>query len=100
MGSPPEVRPPAGLKVAAVVVNYNGGAFLSRCLESLARQRRRPDHVIVVDNASADDSLDRAPPLLADVEVIRLRENAGFAKGNNIGAAAARGFDALALLNP
>ena len=34
------------------------------------------------------------------VEVIRLPENVGFARANNIAAQAARGFDALALLNP
>ena len=43
--------------VAVVVVNFNGAAYLRRCLSSIEAQTHRPDHVIVVDNASADESL-------------------------------------------
>jgi GT2 family glycosyltransferase len=88
------------MTVAVIVVNWNGGAFLQDCLESLDRQHRPPDHVIVVDNASTDDSLLRAEQWLRRAEVIRLTENVGFAKANNIGARAAQRFDTLALLNP
>lgn len=88
------------MTVAVLIVNWNGGALLSQCLESVARQRRKADHVIVVDNGSTDDSLARAEKHLTGVEVIRLSENVGFAKANNIAARAARGFDTLALLNP
>ena len=38
--------------VAVIIVNYNGGAYLPRCLTALERQSRQPDHVIIVDNAS------------------------------------------------
>jgi GT2 family glycosyltransferase len=88
------------MRVAVLIVNWNGGDLLTRCLESLEQQRRRPDHVIVVDNASSDDSLKRAAHLLKDIELIQLPSNAGFARGNNLAARAARQFDALALLNP
>lgn len=88
------------MTVAVVIVNWNGGPLLRRCLEALAGQTRRPDHVIVVDNASTDDSLGRAAGALAGVELIRLPENVGFARANNIAARAAAAFDALALLNP
>ncbi len=88
------------MTVAVIVVNWNGGSFLSQCLESLDQQRQRADHVIVVDNASTDDSLARASRWLTHVELIRLTENVGFAKANNIGAKAAHRFDTLALLNP
>jgi GT2 family glycosyltransferase len=88
------------MTVAVLVVNWNGGEFLSRCLESLELQSRRPDHVVVVDNASTDDSLDRASSPLQHVQLIKLTENAGFARANNIAARAAHEFDALALLNP
>jgi GT2 family glycosyltransferase len=88
------------MTVAVLIVNWNGGELLTRCLESVRQQRRQPDHIIVVDNASSDDSLTRAEPLLRDVELIRLVSNAGFARANNVAAAAARRYDALALLNP
>ena len=88
------------MTVAVLVVNWNGGDLLRRCLESLARQRRRPDHIIVVDNGSSDDSLQLAEQALRDVELIRLSTNLGFARANNIAARAAERFDLLALLNP
>jgi GT2 family glycosyltransferase len=91
------------MTVAVIIVNWNSGSLLGRCLESLARQRRRPDHIFVVDNGSTDDSLARAAAWLDpvnSVELIRLSENLGFARANNIAARAASSFDALALLNP
>ena len=88
------------MTVAVLIVNWNGGDLLSRCLDSLQQQRRRPDHIVVVDNGSSDDSLQRAERLLRDVQIIRLSCNVGFARANNIAAQAARRFDALALLNP
>jgi GT2 family glycosyltransferase len=88
------------MTVAVLVVNWNGGGLLHSCLKSLAHQRRRPDHVVVVDNGSSDDSLLRAEPFLQGVEVIRLPRNVGFARANNIAARAASRYDAFALLNP
>ena len=88
------------MTVAILIVNWNGGDLLTRCLESLLQQRRRPDHIVVVDNASTDDSLTLAEPLLRDVELIRLPSNVGFARANNIAAQAALQYDALVLLNP
>ena len=88
------------MKVAVLIVNWNGGSLLSRCLQSLERQRHAANRVVVVDNASTDDSLDVAARWLRTAHVIRLDENVGFARGNNIAAAAAGGVDALALLNP
>jgi GT2 family glycosyltransferase len=94
------VREQRRVTVAVLIVNWNGGDLLSRCLDALRRQLRQPDHVIVVDNGSSDDSLVRAEPYLRDVELIRLSCNVGFARANNIAARAAGRFDALALLNP
>ena len=88
------------ITVAVLIVNWNAGPLLERCLASLAAQRRRADRVIVVDNASTDDSLALAHERLHATEVIRLRENVGFARANNIAARAAADADAYALLNP
>jgi GT2 family glycosyltransferase len=88
------------MTVAVIIVNWNGGELLKNCLTSLAGQLRTPDHIIVVDNHSTDDSLERAAEWLRHVELIRLPSNVGFATANNIAARAARRFDALALLNP
>jgi GT2 family glycosyltransferase len=88
------------MTVAVLIVNWNGGELLNDCLASLADQRRPPDHVIVVDNNSTDNSLERAADRLRGTELIKLPTNVGFAKANNVAARAARRFDALALLNP
>jgi GT2 family glycosyltransferase len=90
----------ARMTVAVLIVNWNGGDLLRQCLESLQRQRRLPDRVIVVDNNSSDDSLGRAAQALERVELIRLPSNVGFAAANNVASRAASGCDLLALLNP
>jgi rhamnopyranosyl-N-acetylglucosaminyl-diphospho-decaprenol beta-1,3/1,4-galactofuranosyltransferase len=70
--------------VCAVVVTYNRHDLLVQCLDRLQRQSRRPDHVVVVDNASTDGT----PELLDkrdEIEVLTLPENlgssGGFARG-------------------
>ena len=88
------------MTVAILIVNWNGGSLLNRCLQSVDAQSRRPDHVIVVDNASTDDSLERAAGRLRGIQLIKLAQNAGFARANNVAARAACRFDALALMNP
>jgi GT2 family glycosyltransferase len=88
------------MNVAVLIVNWNGGGLLRRCLQSLLNQQRHPDRIIVVDNASTDDSLRQAARELEGTELIRLATNAGFAAANNIAARGARGCDAIALLNP
>jgi GT2 family glycosyltransferase len=67
--------------VCAVVVTHNRSAMLRRCLAALTEQRRPPDRILVVDNASTDgtaDMLDRGHPT---VEVLRLEVNEGGAGG-------------------
>ena len=88
------------MTVAVLIVNWNSRGLLRECLEALAAQTRMPDRIIVVDNNSTDDSLEQAGDRLQRAEVIRLPGNAGFARANNVAAAAAGDVDALALLNP
>jgi GT2 family glycosyltransferase len=86
--------------VALLIVNWNGAGLLKRCLEAVRRQSHPPDRIIVVDNASDDDSLAQASQVLTGVQLIRNPRNIGFAAANNIAAAAAKDCDAFALLNP
>jgi GT2 family glycosyltransferase len=88
------------MRVAVIIVNWNAGELLARALRSVERQSRPADRVIVVDNASTDGSLEAARPHLERTELIRLHENAGFARANNLAMTAARDCDAIALLNP
>ncbi len=81
---PSEAPPPrTGAQATVVVVNWNGAHLLPLCLDALAAQTTtHPYEVVVVDNASHDDSLQ----VLAgypDVRVVRNADNRGFAGGNN-----------------
>lgn len=88
--------------VAVVVVNFNGAAYLRRCLSSIEAQTRRPDHVIVVDNASADESLRDAQSRFPDFRYIANDTNVGFAAANNqaFDLCSSLGVEYVALLNP
>lgn len=77
--------------VSVVIVNFNGERLLEDCLGSLSRQTYRDFEVVFVDNGSSDRSLERARELMPEAHFLPLSENTGFAKGNNIGIAAAKG---------
>lgn len=88
--------------LSVIIVNYNSGARLTRCVEHLGRQSYRDFEVIIVDNASADSSLDDAlasAPMPLIPRAIRSATNAGFAAANNSAAREARG-EWLVFLNP
>lgn len=87
------------MTVAVLIVNWNSGDLLARCLAAVERQHRRPEHIVVVDNGSTDESLQQAASALRHVQLIRLPQNVGFARANNIAAEAAHRFEGLALLN-
>lgn len=84
-----------------VIVSYNTGPILSRCIESaLAQEGLR--EIILVDNGN-DETVTKRLDLWAKREpklsIIRGQGNVGFAAGCNIGASRARG-EYLLLLNP
>ena len=99
--APPDNRPlsPATPRVRVIVVNYNAGLHLARCLKALAAQTMTDFEVIVVDNASTDDSLVDAVPDDPRFGVIRQSGNTGFAAGNNTGAQGCAA-EWIATLNP
>lgn len=87
-------------EVAVIIVNFNSGTLLSQCLRCLRAQTRRPERLIVVDNASHDGSADRLEHDYPEVELVRLDHNLGFAAANNLAARRAGQVEWLALLNP
>lgn len=87
-------------EVAVIIINFNSGGLLDRCLRHLCAQTLRPDRIIVVDNASHDHSADQVENEHAGVEVVRLDRNLGFAAANNLAAQRAHAVEWLALLNP
>lgn len=70
--------------VAVLIVNHNGGDLTLDCLRSL-RDAGEAAQLYVVDNASADDSVERIRAAFSDVTIIESEVNLGFAGGNNLG---------------
>lgn len=85
---------------ALIIVNWNGGELLERCLRRVFAQTRRPDRVLVVDNASTDGSLQEAQAQFPSAEFVCNRINAGFARGNNLAVACCADCEWICLLNP
>jgi GT2 family glycosyltransferase len=94
------VTPADPQPVAVVIVDWNSGHLLARCLTALGRQTVRPASVIVVDNASTEPVATRVPRDVPGLEIVRMAENLGFAAGANRGIARAPLARWIALLNP
>ena len=76
-------------RVVAVVVTWNRRVLLTECLTMLGGQTRRPDVVVVVDNASTDGSHDVIRAQFPDVDLVTLTRNTGGAGGFSAGLAQA-----------
>jgi hypothetical protein len=87
------------MAVTVIVVNYNAGPALPRMVDSLAPALGPDDELLVVDNASEDNSLDLISNHASNPVFIRNPDNRGFSAAVNQGMAAGRG-DFFLLLNP
>jgi GT2 family glycosyltransferase len=81
--------------VTAIIVNHDGEAHLGRCLESLEGSGAE---ILLVDNASRDDSLSLVRDRFPKVVILPQERNLGFAVANNLAAERASG-EKLLLLN-
>lgn len=72
-------------KTTVIIPNYNGIAFLEKCLLSLEKQSQRDFITIVVDNGSLDGSSELVKEKFPQVKVIQLKENTGFCGAVNEG---------------
>ena len=78
--------------LSVVIVTWNCRALVLDCLAALlASELPAQTEVIVVDNASADGTAAAVAVAFPEVRLLANHENAGFAGGNNIGLAMARG---------
>ena len=70
--------------LSIIIINYRVPYFLELCLQSVAKALQGLDaEIIVVDNHSADGSMDLLRPLFPEVKWILNTENTGFARANN-----------------
>ncbi|WP_066021812.1 glycosyltransferase family 2 protein [Clostridium sp. CT7] len=87
--------------VFIIIVNYNAYKDTIECVKSLRKISYKNYKVIIVDNASTDESVARINDKLKDCILLRSMKNLGFAGGNNIGMryALEKGADYVLLLN-
>jgi glycosyltransferase involved in cell wall biosynthesis len=96
----------APIRLSIVVPNYNHGAVIESAIRAIATQASEVDEIIVVDDASTDDSLERLDVLAAEYSLLRvirrernqgaiaaLNHGLGLAKGTYINFAAADDLD-------
>src|ERR1039458_5768218 len=74
-----------GETVCAVVVTFNRVNLLRQCLSSLRRQSQMPDCILVVDNATTDNTKEVLAREFAELQVLRLPDNVGGAGGFRAG---------------
>ncbi len=85
--------------ISIIIVNYNTCDQLTRCMDSIRTQADQHCRVIIVDNASIDDSVERMRAGYPEVHLIVNKSNLGFAAANNQAIGKTRD-DLLFFLNP
>lgn len=90
-----DMNPDSGvIRLTAIVPNYNHGALIGDALRALAEQVPAPDEIIVVDDASTDNSIEILQGLSARypaLRIVRSDKNQGAIAALNRGLAEARG---------
>src|ERR1044071_8249878 len=84
-------------RVLVSVLTYNSPGSTAETLRSLRRQTYTDFRLLLIDNASDDDSAERLAREFPELEIRRLPENRGYTGGNNVALDLARagGFDCL-----
>lgn len=87
--------------VAISVVSWNTAALTLQCLDALHASRHANRRIVLVDNASRDDSVARVRERWPDLAIVRSDENLGFGGGHALGwrTAQAWGAEAIWLVN-
>lgn len=88
------------MQLSVIILNYNVRYFLEQCILSVQKALKGIDgEIIVIDNASSDDSCEMMKAKFPNIKLIENASNFGFPKGNNIGVAQAKG-EYICILNP
>lgn len=89
------------MSAVAIVVTFNSGRYISQCLESLVGSLPSR-HIVVVDNASSDGTVDVVRQGFPQVTCIETGSNLGYAGGNNVGLryALANDYEFALIANP
>ncbi|ADU13750.1 glycosyltransferase family 2 protein [Asticcacaulis excentricus] len=86
-------------RFSLIVLSYQSGAYLERCIEALLAQTTDDFEILLVDNASSDGAPEVVVSKFPQVRLIKNGGNLGFAAGNNAAVHHARG-EWLGFINP
>lgn len=87
------------IDLSIIIVSYNSGDFLKKCIDSIYESSIKNFEVIVVDNASKDNSVWEMRKFGSKIKLIENKKNVGFSRANNIGIKKSSGKYVL-FLNP
>ncbi|MBV8896346.1 MAG: glycosyltransferase family 2 protein [Acidobacteriaceae bacterium] len=85
--------------VAVTIVMFNSARYIAKCLEYVFEQDYPDIQIVVIDNASTDDTVAAIEPFRSHIEFVRNANNVGFAEGQNQ-AIALTNSDWVLTLNP
>ena len=85
--------------VSIIILNYNSKNLLIDCIDSIKKSTHKNFEIILVDNASDDQSHKKCKEKFEDIKLIENSENLGYCEGNNVGLRAAKG-EYVVILNP
>lgn len=77
--------------VSIIIVNWNGLDYLKTCFDSLKQQNYPNIEILLVDNASTDNSIDWVKKRAPNTRIILNQKNLGFAESNNLGFTRSKG---------
>lgn len=88
-------------RICILVLNWNGANDTIACVHSLQKVTYANAEIVVIDNGSDDDSIQRFHEQFSDVKIIELESNLFYGGGNNAGLdwALDHGFDYVIFLN-
>jgi len=88
------------MKVLTIIVSYNFEPWIHKCIPSLL-DSSYPTDILVVDNASKDNTINIIKAQYPSIILIESKENLGFGKANNVGIKYAidKGYDYIYLVN-
>jgi len=86
-------------KVSIIVVSYNSARYISECIDSLLQSDYPDFDLIVVDNASNDNTVKILENYRDKIKLIPSKKNLGFAGGNNLGIKNSEG-EVIVMINP
>lgn len=88
-------------KYLIVIVNYVNWKYTSECVQSLIEADVQLDNILIIDNASPNDSVHHLSSLHPEIQLVQNSKNIGFAAANNIGIKTAlkKNLDYIIFLN-